>query len=179
MEAWQFIWGQTWESFSVYCMYMWVGVFIFQMCAHTVSTWVVWCSHGGVWDVLQMHCVGGGGWRGWCANKTAVMPDMPKPNKSSWKDAGRTQRAPKSKEKGEGENKGRRQSHIISCQIEAKSMDYSAERRLWPFQGKSWGFDLLNDGLGYCFPCLIDLEGAFICMTNAGSLMLSMDIVYV
>ena len=27
---------------------------------------------------------------------------------------------------------------------------------------KSWGFHSLNDGLCCCFPCLIDLEGAFI-----------------
>lgn len=50
-------------------------------------------------------------------NKTTAMPDMPKPNKRSWKDEGRTHRAPKSKEKAERKKKGRRQSHCYSSNL--------------------------------------------------------------
>lgn len=60
------------------------------MCSQYV--WVVWDNKGGAQEVLQMR------WVGESINKAAAMPDMPKPNKRSWKDTGRTLRASSSKE---------------------------------------------------------------------------------
>lgn len=63
MEAWQFIWGQTWERFSVYCMHMSVGVFIFKcvliQCPHGLSDTVMGAC--GMFSRCTVLGVGGGG----------------------------------------------------------------------------------------------------------------------
>lgn len=105
------------------CVCVCVCMYIPFVSVHMYSTscaLVVWYNQGGVREVLQMRWVEGS------INKTAAMPDMPKPNKRGWKAAARTPRPPNSKER-EGKGKVDANSTIIpliSCQIEAKSTDF-------------------------------------------------------
>lgn len=138
----------------------------------------VHCMHGLSKEVCGKFSRGTG--LGGSINKTAAMSDMPKPNKRSWKDAGRTPRIFKSREQGEKKGEGRhRFHHYFSNLMSDRGQEHGFQRvkKAVTISGKNhevlicWvmGWVVVSHVL------LIWREHLLACQ-SAGSLMLFMDV---
>lgn len=139
MRARQFIWGQTRHQGG---RRMPISEYVCIVC--TLNTLVVSYNYGGVWEVLQMHWVGGS------INKTAAMPDMPKPNQ--------TRRAEKTQAAHRGlpnqERKGRSTHHYSSNLVSDRGQEHGFQsvKKAVTISGNIMWFRFVEWWAGLLFP---------------------------